>query len=167
MSRLSWKLSAVGLAVVFGLLVTPTANAAATPSSGVTQTVHYQGGNCQLKSDTPHWSWRAGTVLFKTRVECIGTSAPTVRITGTMNYSLAGLPGSPTTGDLRTVATSSQDQVVPIGKTATYYTPMRNTNTLVAPGTYQGVATGEVIAPQHSNLTTEPTQRVYVAPVAG
>ena len=102
--------------------------------------------------------------IFKTRVECVGTEAPTVRITGMMNHTPSGLPGAPSQGELRTVATSVQDQVVPIGKTVTYYTPLPDAEKLVAPGTYQGVASGEVVAPQHSNLTTETTPRVYALP---
>lgn len=163
-----WRTTTVGLTgmVVIALLA-PSAQATAAASHEgftTTQTLSYRGGTCQLKSDLPHWTPRAGSVIFKTRVECVGTEAPTVRITGTMNYTLGGLPGAPSQGELHTVATSVQEQVVPIGKTVTYYTPLPNAEKLVAPGTYQGVATGEVVAPQHSNLTTYTTPRTYALP---
>lgn len=81
-----------------------------------------------------------------------------------MLYSPAGLPGAPTDGPLQQVATSTQDQPVPIGKSQTYYIPLENAEKLTLPGTYQGVASGEIVAPQHSNLATFTTQRTYDGP---
>lgn len=162
-TRTASVLTFSGLAL--GALLAPSAHAEADgPIGEKTQTVHFRGGECQLKSDTPHYTPRAGSVIFKTRVECVGTEAPVVRINGTMLYSPAGLPGAPTDGPLQQVATSSQDQLVQIGESKTYYTPMENTEKLTLPGTYQGVAAGEIVAPQHSNLATFTTQRNYDGP---
>lgn len=55
---------------------------------------------------------------------------------------------------------------MPIGRTVTFYTPLENTEQLTATGTYQGVATGEVIAPAHSKLNPFTTGRSFVTPLS-
>lgn len=128
-------------------------------------TLKYSGGECAMKTNSPHWSRGAGSAIFKTRVECKGTEPPVVRITGDMFFVEGGAPGLPSDAPARPVAHSVQDQVVPIGATITYYTPLGGVDKLTAVGTYQGVATGEVVAPVHSNLTTETTRRSFVLPL--
>lgn len=147
--------------------------AAAAGDSGTTTTVvryssnddHILDGACEMKSDTPHWSTGARSVIFKTRVECIGTETPTVRITGRLNHNPDGLPLLPSDGPLTTVHTSVQDQVVPIGKTVTFYTPLKDTDKITEAGTYQGSAVGEIVSPVHSNLNEFNTARTYVLPL--
>lgn len=161
------RIAVFGAAVALTMSFPGLAQADTEPAGPAARTtvLKYSGGECEMKSDNPHWSRGAQSVIFKTRVECAGTEAPTVRITGDMFYVEGGLPGLPSDAPTRPVGHSELQQVVPIGDTVTYYTPLEDDpSKLTALGTYQGTAVGEIVAPVHSNLNPFTTARAYVVP---
>jgi hypothetical protein len=98
--------------------------------------------------ENPHFSRGAGSVIFKTRITCVGDSPPVeVRVRGTLGSVAGGSPGSPAQGPPVTRATSDLVQVVPMGGTVTYYTPELDGPKVRGSATYVGNVLGEIVGP--------------------
>ena len=104
--------------------------------------------SCSASIENPHFSDGAGSVIFKTRITCEGDAPPVqVRVRGTLGSVAGGAPGRPAQGPPATQATSEQVRTVPMGGTATYYTPATNGSKVRGSGTYVGNIVGEIVGP--------------------
>lgn len=95
---------------------------------------------CEATVNSPHWSKKAKTVLFKTRVSCKGNIPRVhVKVTGRL-YRKSGSGWKAVVGskETRTKATN--------GGKSTFYTP-RGNNKVRLDGTYQGKITVQITSP--------------------
>lgn len=123
---------------------------------------------CDAAIDNPHYSPRAGSVLFKTRITCYGNTPPVqLRLRGTLGSIGGGSPGHPAQGPPITRATSDQTQTIAMGTTAIYYTPLVDGPKVQFAATFEGRIFGQVVGPP--GTTAAPpnrgaSNRVYISP---
>lgn len=168
MRRAAIRMAAVGLTAAT-LALTGSATAAATPVAPAP--AQARGSvTCDARVLNPHFSDGAGSVIVKTRITCRGDAPPVqFRLQGSLG-SIGGAPPSgpgspPVQGPPVQRATSDQVQVIPMGGTATYYTPLEGPTKVRGSGWYEGTVTGQIVGPP-GVVTDGPARarsnRVYV-----
>lgn len=108
---------------------------------------------CDVYPENPHYTPRASSVIFKTRITCQGNgiSVVQVRMTGILG-SIPGAPppARPPQGPTVTRTTSDKTQNITVnGESATYYTPLEGPGEPKVRGSawYQGYVTGQIVGP--------------------
>jgi hypothetical protein len=121
--------------------------------------------HCFVKPTNPHWSRGAGSVIYKTYVNCVGTLPQVVvRVQGRLD-SISGPNGPrPPFGPPVPRTSSNEAQAIAIGGKATpFYTPPQGNIKVRGSAWYQGTSTAQITSPGLSNLGTIATARVFVA----
>lgn len=97
---------------------------------------------CTPRLENPHWSVKGQTVLFKTRVTCVG-NLPTILVRVTT------LMGRMTKNGMVLVAGTTDERSVPVTglPSRPVYTPSRPARKIRVDGRYRGQATLEIIEP--------------------
>lgn len=116
---------------------------------------------CRGKTDNPHWSSGANSVIAKTRVTCAG---PTNLTLGVGVYTLLGKTAQNNVGTLKIVAESNYRQnVVSNGAEVTWYVPAANTGTHIARGAYfRGSHSGQIEVPGIGGIGSGASTFLYV-----
>lgn len=120
--------------------------------------------HCFVKPTNPHWSRGAGSVIYKTYVNCVGTLPQVVvRVQGKLD-SISGVNGPrPPLGPPVPRTTSNEAQAIPIGaKAVPFYTPPQGIIKVRGSAWYRGTSTAQITSPGLSNLGTISTARVFV-----
>lgn len=121
---------------------------------------------CSATLNNPHYSRGAASVIFKTRIACEGDTPPIqMRIFGRLGSVSGGSPGNPAAGPTVPRASSDQTQTIPMGGSATYYTPVVGGTKVRGSATYQGDIDGQVVGPPGaigSGPNPVSSNRVYV-----
>lgn len=154
--RTTMAAAAVGATLLLGGAVTGSAQAAVPTSDSqpesATGSVSLQSGDadakktkwarCTVQPNSPHWSKKGKSVIFKTRVSCKGNIPKVhVQVRGKLLVCPGYCPPS-------TAATSKETKVVAVnGGSATFYTPKVGGKKVRGDGKYQGKVTAQITSP--------------------
>ncbi len=107
---------------------------------------------CKGTADVPHWSRGGGSVIYKTRIECIGNiPSVQVKVDGTLVHIAGGGPNI--------AATSSQTQTIStLNGKKTYYTPVPSGRKVRYSGKFQGSSAFKIVSPRQGSTGTAGSQ---------
>ena len=162
---------AAAVAVTCAALLTGgAATSAAAPAAGTgasaTSEVRATGNGTSAKAarwaqcianvNSPHWSKKGKSVIFKTRVACKGNiPAVHVKVRGKL-YKKSG-------SHWKTVAASNETKVkATSGKVSTYYTPKPSGTKVKYDGTYKGKITVQITSPVRGTVDSASSKTVKV-----
>lgn len=147
--------AAAGAVLLLGGAVTGNAQAAGLSSASqetATSSIGLQSADaeakkarwarCTAQPNSPHWSKKGKSVIFKTRVSCKGNIPKVhVQVRGKLLVCPGYCPPS-------TAATSKETKVLTVnGGSATYYTPKVGGKKVRGDGKYQGKVTVQITSP--------------------
>ncbi|QCX76326.1 hypothetical protein C9F11_13245 [Streptomyces sp. YIM 121038] len=96
---------------------------------------------CNITADTPHWSKKGMSVIYKTRAQCYG-NVPSVQLKVTSKLMRAGAPKP------LVAATAKETQTVRAGGgKATFYAPVPNGKKVKYSARFWGRSTAQIVSP--------------------